>query len=128
MDPYTLKFEDFQKHRNWTFTKVADWPALNRATAEEVVAHLKCAETENRDLMVICPAGPVDYSFWAEAMNREQCDGSRLVTVNMDEYLEGDDRLISESHPLSFRRFMNEPSNVWITHTPWVWLPTVMVR
>ena len=23
--------------------------------------------------------------------------------------------------------FMNEPANVWITHAPWVWLPTVMV-
>ena len=22
---------------------------------------------------------------------------------------------------------MNEPANVWITHAPWVWLPTVMV-
>jgi hypothetical protein len=31
------------------------------------------------------------------------------------------------SSPTPFRRFMNEPSNIWITHAPWVWLPTVMV-
>ncbi|MDB4889227.1 MAG: hypothetical protein JWL61_1082 [Gemmatimonadetes bacterium] len=31
------------------------------------------------------------------------------------------------SAPTPFRVFMNEPSNVWITHAPWVWLPTVMV-
>jgi hypothetical protein len=31
------------------------------------------------------------------------------------------------SSPTPFRRFMNEPSNVWVTHAPWVWLPTVMV-
>lgn len=83
-----------------------DAPALSRATAEEVVAELKCAEIENRRLMVICPVGPIDYSYWAESMNREQTDGSRLLTVNMDEYLDGEGRLIPESHPLSFRRFM----------------------
>jgi hypothetical protein len=31
------------------------------------------------------------------------------------------------SAPTPLRVFMNEPANVWITHTPWVWLPTVMV-
>jgi hypothetical protein len=31
------------------------------------------------------------------------------------------------STPTPIRVFMNEPANVWITATPWVWLPTVMV-
>ena len=31
------------------------------------------------------------------------------------------------SAPTRFRVFMNEPANTWITHAPWVWLPTVMV-
>lgn len=31
------------------------------------------------------------------------------------------------STPTPLRVFMNEPENVWITHAPWVWLPTVMV-
>jgi hypothetical protein len=31
------------------------------------------------------------------------------------------------SAPTPFRVFMNEPSNVWITQAPWVWLPTVLV-
>ena len=31
------------------------------------------------------------------------------------------------SAPTPVRVFMNEPANVWITHAPWVWLPTVMV-
>jgi hypothetical protein len=31
------------------------------------------------------------------------------------------------SAPTPFRVFMNEPSNVWITQAPWVWLPAVMV-
>jgi hypothetical protein len=31
------------------------------------------------------------------------------------------------STPLPIRVFMDEPANVWITHAPFVWLPTVMV-
>jgi hypothetical protein len=31
------------------------------------------------------------------------------------------------STPMPFRVFMNEPANVWISHAPFVWLPSVMV-
>src|SRR5437762_4510717 len=31
------------------------------------------------------------------------------------------------SAPTPFRVFMNEPSNVWISQAPWVWLPAVLV-
>jgi hypothetical protein len=31
------------------------------------------------------------------------------------------------SAPTPLRVFTNEPANVWITQSPWVWLPTVMV-
>ncbi|CAN5598462.1 hypothetical protein BH24GEM3_BH24GEM3_03020 [soil metagenome] len=31
------------------------------------------------------------------------------------------------STPIPLRVFMNEPANVWITHPPFVWLPTVLV-
>lgn len=108
MDPYSLQFKDFAKHRKWPFAKVADDVALSKVTAEEVVAELKRAEADGRTLMVICPVGPIDYAYWAEAMNREGTDGTRLVTVNMDEYLDDHGDLVSESHPLSFRKFMNE--------------------
>lgn len=107
MNPYALEFDSFSKLRPWPFTKVPDVDALNRLVAEEVVAELKRAEAEGRKLMIVCPVGPLDYSYWAERMNAEQTDGARLLTVNMDEYLEDSGRLISESHPLSFRRFMN---------------------
>ena len=31
------------------------------------------------------------------------------------------------SAPTPFRTFHNEPSNVWVTQAPWVWLPSVYV-
>lgn len=106
MDPYCIPFEDFPKYRKWTFTKVPDAAALSRASAAEVVSELKRAEAERRTLLVICPVGPIDFSCWADAMNREQTDGARLVTLNMDEYVDEEGALVAESHPLSFRRFM----------------------
>jgi len=107
MDYYTIPFEQFSGIRPWPFTKLPDVAALNRLIAEEVVTALKEAVKQRRRLVVICPVGPLDYSYWAEVMNREHVDGSALVTVNMDEYLAEDGDAIPESHPLSFRRFMN---------------------
>jgi glucosamine-6-phosphate deaminase len=108
MDPYSLQFEQFAKLKPWRFNKVANTAELNRLVADEVVAALKSAMREQRRLMLICPVGPLDYAYWAEQMNREQTDGSLLVTINMDEYLDDDGRWIEESHPLSFRAFMRE--------------------
>jgi len=108
MNVYALTFEEFSRLKPWKFTKVTDVDALNQLVAEEVVAALKRATHEGRQLMVIGPVGPLNYSHWAELMNREQTNGAHLVTVNMDEYVEENGELVDESHPLSFRRFMKE--------------------
>jgi len=108
MNPYAIEFEDFSRLKSWQFTKVADVAALNQLVAEEVTSVLKRASSEGRTLMVICPVGPLSYSYWADAMNRERTNGADLITVNMDEYLGADGALVEESHPLSFRRFMRE--------------------
>jgi len=106
--PYAIPFDDFPKLKPWQFTKVPDVAALNRLVAEEVTAALERATGLGRKLMVICPVGPLDYAWWAEAMNRAQTSGADLITVNMDEYLAEDGTPIEEFHPLSFRRFMCE--------------------
>jgi glucosamine-6-phosphate deaminase len=108
MSPYSLPFDQFAKLRPWRFNQVADTAALNQLVAVQVVGALKNAMQEGKRLMVICPVGPLDYSYWAEQMNRAGTDGSFLVTVNMDEYLNEDGELIEESHPLSFRAFMHD--------------------
>lgn len=98
----------FSKLRPWSFTKVPDLSALDRVVATEITAALKIASRQGRKLMVICPVGPLNYSRWAELMNHEKTDGSALITINMDEYLDEAGSLISDSHALSFRRFMRE--------------------
>lgn len=109
MDPYGLEFEQFSKLKPWSFTRVPDLDALNRRVAHEVVSALEIAARRGRKLLVICPVGPLDYSYWAELMNERQTEGARLMTICMDEYLDGErDAWIDEEHPLSFRRFMRE--------------------
>lgn len=106
-DPYSIEFEEFEKLHPWNFHRVADTIALNRRIAEEVTSSAKTARQAGRQLMVICPVGPLDYSYWAEELNRAQIDGSSIVTINMDEYLKSSGvESVEESHPLSFRGFM----------------------
>lgn len=108
-DPYSIEFERFAKLRPWHFNLLADVGELNQRIAEEVVLKAKEGREAGRQLMVICPVGPLDYAYWAEALNREQIDGSFIVTVNMDEYLKpSSNEWIEESHPLSFRGFMQK--------------------
>src|SRR3970040_1008748 len=102
MQIYSLSFEEFSKKKSWPFTKVSDWPALNQRIAAEVVSALREAAKDGRQLMLICPVGPLDFSYWAELMNHEQTDGSHLITVNMDEFVNEGGELIEMSHPLSF--------------------------
>jgi len=108
VNPYTIPFDEFSRLQQWQFTKVADVAALNQLVAEEVTSALKQVTHEGRKLMVICPVGPLNYSYWASLMNRERTNGTHLVTVNMDEYVGEDGSLVDESHPMSFRRFMQE--------------------
>lgn len=56
----------------------------------------------------IVPVGPVDqFPILAELINNEKLDCRDLVLINMDEYLDDDDRCVPVEHPLSFRGFMN---------------------
>jgi glucosamine-6-phosphate deaminase len=108
MEPYALDFEDFSKLRPWNFNRVNDLDGLNRLVAEDLVNRLKKSAEAGRKLMVICPVGPLDYRYWVKQMHRDNVDGSYLVTVNMDEYIDAAGRYVDLSHPLSFRRYMKD--------------------
>ena len=89
-------------------TVVPNLDALNRRIAAEFADALQAKTERNELLTVIAPVGPVDYGYFAQETLRRGLSCRNLRTINMDEYLDADDRLIPESHPLSFRRFMNE--------------------
>lgn len=88
--------------------EVPDAHALNQLVAAELASALRAAVDAGRQLVAIVPVGPLDYTYWADALNREHLDGTALITVNMDEYVNESGDWIGEDHPLSFRRFMRE--------------------
>lgn len=87
---------------------VPDCAALNRDVAQEFGDLLATATAEERLLTVICPVGPLDYRYFVDEVIRRGLSCRSLRTINMDEYLDDRDQMIPVSHPLSFRRFMNE--------------------
>jgi glucosamine-6-phosphate deaminase len=85
---------------------VADSHALNERVAREAVDAIKAAGTANRQLLLILPVGPLNYGHWARLCNVEKVSCAPLVTMCMDEYLDDSGNHVPESHPLSFRHFI----------------------
>ena len=103
-------------------TKVSDLPevlrgkvdvvenaeALHQKIASEFADLLEAKAREGEMLTIIAPVGPLDYRCFAREVKRRGLTCRHLRSINMDEYLDDDDRLIPTTHPLSFRRFMEE--------------------
>ncbi|OGV31149.1 MAG: hypothetical protein A2020_06085 [Lentisphaerae bacterium GWF2_45_14] len=81
---------------------------LNSFIASGFCDLLEEKQKKNEILTAICPVGPLDYRYFAKEVKRRGLHCRNLRTINMDEYLDDNDNVISETHPLSFRRFMNE--------------------
>jgi glucosamine-6-phosphate deaminase len=57
----------------------------------------------------ILPVGPRgQYIRFAGICNMEKISCKKLITINMDEFLDENLKLIPENNPLSFRKFMKE--------------------
>jgi glucosamine-6-phosphate deaminase len=101
-----LEFDDFARLRRFRFELVANCDELNRKVAREAVNLIKAANAKNQPLLMILPVGPLDYSFWASLINRENVSCAGLTTMGMDEYLDEADNAIARSHPLSFHGYV----------------------
>lgn len=61
-----------------------------------------------KNTVLIVPVGPVgQYRILAEWVNERKTDLSRVYFINMDEYLDEEDRPVEPAHPLSFSAFMD---------------------
>ncbi len=87
---------------------VADSRALLRHFADSMLAEYRAALAAGRARAVfIVPVGPVgQYDLLAARCNAERIDLSRLVLLNMDEYLAEDGGFIDAGDRLSFRGHM----------------------
>lgn len=108
MNIYELEVDDLPVELRDKITVVSNTKALNLKIASEFADLLSEKQAKNEMLTVICPVGPLEYCYFAEEVNKRELSCRNLCTVNMDEYLDDNDRLIPKTHPLSFRKFMEE--------------------
>jgi glucosamine-6-phosphate deaminase len=108
MDIYSLTVQDLPQSLKSKISVVPNLDALNRAVAAEFADALEQKQKAGETLTVIAPVGPLDYHYFAKEVKRRGLSCRHLRTINMDEYLDDQDRLVSTDHPLSFRRFMEQ--------------------
>lgn len=108
MDLYSVTVDQLPEPWKSRTTVVPDNAELNRRMAAEFADMLEARQKDGGLLTVIAPVGPVDYRAFADEVIRRGLSCRHLRTVNMDEYVDDHDRLIRKSHPLSFRRHMDE--------------------
>ncbi|NQU39842.1 MAG: hypothetical protein HQ523_07810 [Lentisphaerae bacterium] len=108
MDIYEIDVEHVPAQWREKIVVVPDRDALNRRLAVEFADALETKQAASEMLTLICPVGPVDYRYFVEEIDRRRLSCRNLRTINMDEYVDENDELISKEHPLSFRRFMDE--------------------
>lgn len=85
-----------------------DNAAVFRSMAEEMTEEIKMHNEKGEKTVFICPVGPVgQYPFFVEMVNKERVSLKNVWFINMDEYLDDEKKWIEETHPLSFRGFMN---------------------
>lgn len=76
--------------------------------AFDMAERIRTASREGRPCLFIVPVGPVgQYRRLASLCNRERLDLRHVHFLNMDEYLDDQDRYIDRDDPLSFRGFMD---------------------
>lgn len=108
MNMYMKGIEDLAKPLKARTIVFRDFEELNKFYALDFCDELEKKQAAGKMLNVICPVGPIDYRYFAAEVNKRGLSCRNLRMINMDEYIGEDGELISESHPLSFRRFMNE--------------------
>ncbi len=86
---------------------LGDMASIACDLAKAMKMEISQAREQGRAATLIVPVGPVDHwPLIAKAINEERLDCRDVMFIQMDEYLTDNDEWISESHPLSFRGFM----------------------
>lgn len=82
---------------------------IMHAMAESMVKEIEENNEKGKLTLFIIPVGPVkQYPYFVQLVNQKRLSLKRVTFINMDEYMESPAKLISKTHPLSFRRFMEE--------------------
>ena len=87
---------------------LGDMPSVGRDLAEALRQEIVAANQAGEGGTFIIPVGPVDqYPLLASMLNEARISCRNTVFIGMDEYLDESGDWLPESHPLSFRGYLN---------------------
>jgi glucosamine-6-phosphate deaminase len=87
---------------------VGDMLSVGRDLADVLKEEILTANREGHGGTFIIPIGPVDqYPILAQKVNEERISCRDVVFIGMDEYLDERGAWLPETHPLSFRGYLN---------------------
>jgi glucosamine-6-phosphate deaminase len=94
---------------NWQKTK--NYDAMSHCAAEIIYGAIAKASERGKRFNLGMATGNTMlelYRILAEALNNNDIKLEQLHTYNLDEYLSNDGNVVSESHPLSYRKYMRD--------------------
>jgi glucosamine-6-phosphate deaminase len=87
--------------------RCGDLDDLARNMAQAIFDVVAAARQQGHPPTLIVPVGPVDqFPLLAALINQRRQPWRDVALINMDEYLDDDDRWVDREHPLSFRGYM----------------------
>lgn len=97
------------RYGNIQLCVVKDKEAAADHFAQTMVRAIQANNQLNLPTRLIMPVGPIgQYRLFVEKCGQLQLDLSHLHVFNMDEYVSDDGENLSDSHPLSFTRFLKQ--------------------
>lgn len=105
-DTYTCTSEKFLENAKLP-VRIMDCEAAMYDEIARIMADTIKANGDNQTV-IICPVGPIgQYPKFAEIVNRERISLKNCIFINMDEYLDCNDKTIAYDNPLSFHATMD---------------------
>lgn len=103
---YTCSGEELKLNSKIPFRVMDKEDDMYEEIAQIMVDTIKAKNGEKT--LIICPVGPIkQYPIFAKKVNEEKLSLKNVWFINMDEYLDDDERLISKNSILSFRTTMD---------------------
>lgn len=119
---YDIEAADLGARAKLPLAVLPSAPDVFEALAREMLDTIQMGNKRGGHTALIVPVGPVgQYEPFARMVNEKRVSLRNVWFINMDEYLDSQDRYISEDSDLSFRGFMKR--NVYARIDPALIMP-----
>ena len=107
MNYYQIPSAELGKNAKLPILKLGDSGEVFYELAREMVKGIEENNARGDKTVYICPVGPVgQYPIFVRLVNERRLSLKNCWFLNMDEYLDENDRYLPVDHKLSFRGFM----------------------